>query len=70
MNNLLTPQTDPGSARDPRAGDGGSPSRTFPFTAPGGKACFGESPKPARESRALPGFSGRHGRHYTKCLLN
>ena len=38
----------PGSARVPRAGDGVSPSRTSL------KDYFGGTPKPARETRALP----------------
>ncbi len=38
----------PGSARVSRAGDGVSPLRTSP------KDCFGGTPKPARETRALP----------------
>src|SRR5438045_3611797 len=37
-----------GSARVSRVGEGVSPSRTFQ------KACFGETPKPTRETRALP----------------
>jgi hypothetical protein len=37
-----------GSARVSRAGESVSLSRTFP------KDCFGETPKPARETRALP----------------
>jgi serine protease Do len=40
----------PGSARVSRAGDGVPPSRTFL------KDCFGETPKPTREARALPRF--------------
>ncbi len=44
----------PGSARDPRAGDGDPPSRTFSSSPLRPQARFGESPKPARESRALP----------------
>src|SRR5207249_897166 len=49
-----------GSARVSRAGDGVSPSRTFlafcdcPDLA-SRKACFGATPKPTRETRALPG---------------
>jgi len=39
----------PGSARVSRAGETVSVSRTF-------KDRFGETPKPARETRALPGI--------------
>ena len=55
-----------GSARVSRAGDGVSPSRTFKSAqwlnarrahrARSGKVRFGETPKPARGTRALPGF--------------
>ncbi len=45
----------PGSARVSRAGDGVSPSRTFIRARAEGKACCGETPQPARETRALPG---------------
>src|SRR5205807_8410772 len=42
----------PGSARSPRVGDRVLAIADFPA-----KDCFGETPKPARETRALPGKS-------------
>jgi len=51
----------PGSARGSRAGDGVLAVATFSFTmqpapldSPTMKDCFGATPKPARETRALP----------------
>src|SRR5207244_10760422 len=46
----------PGSARVSRVGDGVSPSRAFLLHTTNRKDCFGETPKPARETRALPGL--------------
>jgi hypothetical protein len=53
-----------GSARVPRAGKGVPPSRTLLLRSKENdalagmkaskKVCFGETPKPARETRALP----------------
>src|SRR5205814_7190440 len=43
-----------GSMRVSRVGDDVSSSRSFPFVQNPGKDCFGETPKPARETRALP----------------
>ncbi|PYK74870.1 MAG: serine protease [Verrucomicrobia bacterium] len=45
---------DLGSARVSRAGDGVSPSRTSLTYSGNRKECFGETPKPTRETRALP----------------
>ena len=45
-------RSSPGSARDSRAPRGDSPSGLLPAS----KVRDGESPSPARESRALPGF--------------
>src|SRR5436190_7102209 len=45
---------DLGSARVSRAGDGVSPSRTSLTYSGNRKDCFGETPKPTRETRALP----------------
>src|SRR2546430_12008661 len=47
---------DPGSARVSHVGDGVAPSRTFLLHAGNRKDCFGETPKPTRETRALPGI--------------
>jgi hypothetical protein len=53
----------PGSARVSRVGDDVSSSRTFPVASNNSaivvvtKDCFGETPKPTRETRALPGIS-------------
>src|SRR5207249_9587229 len=43
-----------GSARVSRLGDDLSSSRTSLLRAITGKDCFGATPKPARETRALP----------------
>src|SRR6266581_3884738 len=45
----LRSREDPGGARVSRVGEGVSPSRIL------SKDCFGETPKPTRETRALPG---------------
>ena len=42
-----------GSARDSRAGDGDLAIANF-FSGMTSSSCCGESPQPARESRALP----------------
>ena len=47
-------EDDLGSARVSRAGDAVSPSRTSSSRVRSGKDCFGETPKPARETRARP----------------
>ena len=62
---LMTHSTDLGSAHVSRAGDGVTPSRTFFFRCLIGgiafeKDCFGETPKPTRETRALPGWEAAH----------
>ena len=45
----------PGSARVSRAGCGVSPQQAFPAALVPGKVRDGETPSPARETRALPG---------------
>jgi leucyl-tRNA synthetase len=51
---VVAPAT-PGSAPVPGAGEGVLPSRTFPSASPDEKDRFGEMPKPAPETGALPG---------------
>lgn len=64
----VQPRVDPGSARVSRAGDSLSQSRTSRIGSnraePSSvrKDCFGETPKPTRETRALPG-KNRTGSH-------
>jgi len=50
-----SPLVFPGSARVPRVGESVSLSRTFLAVRSSGKDCFGETPKPTRGTRALPG---------------
>jgi hypothetical protein len=45
-----------GSACVSHVGDGVPPSRTFPERISLKQECFGVTPKPARETRALPGI--------------
>ena len=49
--------TMPGSARVSPAGDGVLAIANFHCAHIAEKDCFGETPKPARETRALPGVS-------------
>src|SRR5712691_8085954 len=53
-----------GRGRASRVGAGDSPSRTSFGAVPEGKDCFGETPKPAPETGALPGVAGA-----TTCLI-
>src|SRR5437764_3650499 len=49
-----------GSTRVPRVGESVSLSRTFLGMGSSGKDCFGERPKPTRETGALPGLPRRY----------
>jgi len=60
---LSAPQTIiPGSARVSRVGEGVPPSWTFR------EDCFGGTPKPARETRALPGGIRSFARDLFHCV--